>query len=270
MKILKKIHDLKKAIKNDSNLGYVPTMGGLHEGHISLIKKSKKKCKRTLVSIFVNPKQFNSKKDFDKYPRNLLNDLYILDKLKVDYVFLPKKNEIFKKKRLIKIKLKKSEKILCAKFRKGHFEGVLDIMDRFIKLIKPNYIFLGEKDFQQIFLIKKLIKNKYKSLIYSCKTIRDNNYAPLSTRNYLLSKRDLYKVGSISRILKKLKIDIGNKPLFKKYLFSFKKELSQKFKIKVEYLDCRDEKTLITSNIKKKYRIFIAYYINKVRLIDNL
>ncbi len=99
MKILKKIHDLKKAIKNDSNLGYVPTMGGLHEGHISLIKKSKKKCKRTLVSIFVNPKQFNSKKDFEKYPRNLLNDLYILDKLKVDYVFLPKKNEIFKKKK---------------------------------------------------------------------------------------------------------------------------------------------------------------------------
>ncbi|MDB4279939.1 pantoate--beta-alanine ligase, partial [bacterium] len=170
MKILRNINVLKMAIKDNLRLGFVPTMGGLHKGHISLIKKSQKKCSRTLVSIYVNPKQFNNKNDYVKYPRNLIKDMQLLKKLKIDYIFIPKNEEIYSEKRLKKITLKKTEKILCAKFRKGHFEGVLDIMDRFIKLIKPQYIFLGEKDFQQLFLIKNFIKNKYKSIIIPCKT----------------------------------------------------------------------------------------------------
>jgi len=145
-------------------------------------------------------------------------------------------------------------------------------MDRFIKLIKPNYIFLGEKDFQQIFLIKSFIKNKYKSVICPCKTIRDKNSAPLSTRNYLLSKKNLFKVGLISNTLKKIKLAFKNKIFPNKYILNAKKELIKKFNIKIEYLEIRNVNTLNTLNtlnIKKKYRLFIAYYINKVRLIDN-
>jgi len=269
MKILRNIDVLKKAVKDNSKLGFVPTMGGLHKGHISLIKESQKKCSTTLVSIYVNPKQFNNKNDYACYPRNLTKDINILKKLKIDYVFIPKNEEIYAVKRLKKITLKKSQKILCAKFRKDHFEGVLDIMDRFIKLIKPKYIFLGQKDFQQLFLIKNFIKNRYKSLIFPCKTIRDKNYAPLSTRNHLLSKKNLYKVGLISSFLKLIKLTIKKKPSLDKYLLSIKKELTKKFNIKIEYLEIRNENNLSSSNIKKKYRLFIAYYINKVRLIDN-
>ena len=269
MKILKNIDVLKKAIKNNSKLGFVPTMGGLHRGHTSLIKESQNKCIKTLVSIYVNPKQFNNKIDFSSYPRNLDKDIKLLKKLKIDYVFIPSYKDIYTTKRSKKITLKKSQKVLCAKYRKGHFEGVLDVIDRFIRLIKPKYIFLGEKDFQQLFLIKNYVKNKYKSIIYPCKTVRDKNNVPLSTRNYLLSKKDLDKVGLISNILKKVKSNLKTQSSVNAYMFRIKKKLVKKFNIKIEYFEIKNENNLITSNIKKKYRIFIAYYMKKVRLIDN-
>ena len=124
-------------------------MGSLHNGHISLIKKSKKICKKTIVSIFVNPTQFNNKNDFAKYPRNIKKDLRILKKLKVNFLFIPNKSEIYDSQKRKKIILPKKQQILCAKYRKGHFEGVIDVMDRLTNIIKPK-IFM-EKDFQQLF-----------------------------------------------------------------------------------------------------------------------
>ena len=168
-------------------------MGSLHKGHISLIKKSKIKCNKTLVSIFVNPSQFNKRKDFNKYPRNIKKDLSLLKKIKVDFVYIPKKNQVYNFKRKKEIRLKNKDKILCAKFRKGHFEGVIDVMDRFTKIIRPNKIFMGEKDFQQLCLVKKYIEKRYKSKIISCKTIRDRNKLVLSSRNLLLKKKRIDK-----------------------------------------------------------------------------
>ena len=158
MKILLNKIDLNEALFGMSNLGFVPTMGSLHQGHISLIKNSKKQCKKTIVSIFVNPTQFNNKKDYTKYPKNRKKDLSILKKLKVDFVFLPNINDIYNFKR--KIKIPKKDKLLCAKYRKGHFEGVIDVMDRFTKMIKPKKIFMGEKDFQQLYLVRNYLKKK--------------------------------------------------------------------------------------------------------------
>ena len=268
MKIIRNISDLKKEIKKLSNLGFIPTMGGLHNGHISLIKESKKKCKKTLVSIYVNPKQFNKSKDFRTYPRNLNKDLKILKKLKVSLLFLPKTKDIFKKEYKRNI-LPKSQKKLCAKFRKGHFEGVLDIMDKFIKLINPKYIFMGEKDFQQLFLINKFITQKYNSKIYQCKTIRDKNFVALSTRNFLLDKTNLKKVGLIARNLFKFKQKLKKFKEINKYILNKKKELISKFGIKIEYLEVLNEADLKVYRYKNKFKLFIAYHIDKVRLIDN-
>ena len=209
MKILENIIDLKKAINTINDLGFVPTMGGLHNGHISLIKKSKKKCKKTLISIYINPRQFSSNKDFRSYPKTINKDLSKLKKLNVDYVFLPKTKDIYKKKLNKKIIISNKDQVLCAKFRKGHFEGVLEIMSRLLNIIKPRYVFLGEKDFQQLFLIKKYLSKKYNTDIYSCETIRDKNFIALSTRNLLLSKKELKIVSKISKkilLLKKKKI----------------------------------------------------------------
>ena len=270
MKLIRKIDDLNKAVKFNYQLGFVPTMGGLHNGHESLIKISKKKCKKTIVSIFVNPKQFNNKKDYLKYPRNLNNDLKILKKLKVDFVYLPINNQIYKDKKLLKFKLKKSQKILCAKYRKGHFEGVLDIMNRLIKAISPNYVFMGEKDFQQLFLVKSFLKNSYNTKIVSCKTIRNKNKMALSTRNYLLNKSSIIKAGFIAKKLINLKSKINlNKEKSKQLIKKTKIDLIQKFDIKIEYLEARNIINLNSNITNQKFKIFVAYYINNIRLIDN-
>jgi len=269
MKILRTKNDLKEAIYKIKNLGFVPTMGSIHNGHVSLIKKSKIKCDKTLVSIYVNPKQFNNKKDFADYPRNRIKDLNILKKLNVNFLFMPSTKEIFNEKRVKKIVLPKNQKILCAKFRKGHFEGVLDIMDRLIKLINPRYTFMGEKDFQQLFLVNKFIGKKYKNIILSCKTVRNKNFLPLSSRNFLLSKKDLKQAGQISKYLFKIKFSLKKNNKINNYLLNKKKELQKKFNIKIDYLEIRNEKNLTTLTKNKKIRLFVAYYINKVRLIDN-
>jgi len=191
MKILHNNKALNKALKGISVLNFVPTMGGLHQGHVSLINNSLNQSGTTIVSIFINPKQFNDKKDFKKYPRNLKRDLNILKKLKINFLYLPAYKDIYHSKNDKEIKLKKNEKILCAKYRKSHFEGVLDVMDRLTKSIKPKKIFMGEKDFQQFYLVKKFIKKKYNCKVVGCKTIREKNYLAMSTRNQLLTKSNL-------------------------------------------------------------------------------
>ncbi|MDC0215738.1 pantoate--beta-alanine ligase [Candidatus Pelagibacter sp.] len=264
MKILKNIIDLKKAIIKNDNLGFVPTMGGLHKGHISLIKKSKKKCNKTLISIYINPKQFNNLIDFKNYPKSIKKDLNKLRKLKVDYVFLPTTKDINSKSSYKKIIISQNHQVLCAKNRKGHFEGVLEIMDRFLDLIKPKYVFLGEKDFQQLFLIKKYLGKKYNTQIQPCKTIRDKNFIALSTRNFLLSKKELKIVSIIAKKIYYFK----KKKIFFKKINILKNDL-KKFNIKIDYLEVRNEFNLQTYTKKNKFRIFIAYYINNIRLIDN-
>ena len=200
MKIITSIFDLNKDIKNFKIVGFVPTMGGIHKGHISLIKASQKKKNKTIVSIFVNPTQFNRASDFKKYPKNIKKDIILLKKLKVDYLFLPTTKEIYKFKAKVFI-LKKKEKILCAKFRKGHFEGVLNVMNRLMSIVKSKDLFMGEKDFQQLFLIKKYLSKKFSARIHACPSIREKNNIALSTRNRLLNKRSLNKASKIRKRL---------------------------------------------------------------------
>ena len=206
MIIFKSINKLNKYIETIDNIGFVPTMGSIHDGHGSLIKKSKKLCKKTLVSIFVNPKQFNNKKDYINYPRNTKKDVRILRNLKVDYVLLPKYSDIYgaKKNRLVKIP--KINKILCAKYRPGHFEGVLKVINQYLIKLKVQKIFLGEKDYQQLKIISNFVKKRFDIKIVACKTIRHKNTFALSSRNQLLIKEDLYKLREIFLILKSFKL----------------------------------------------------------------
>ena len=269
MKILLNNIDLNEALFGNPNIGFVPTMGSLHDGHISLIKKSLKLSNKTIVSIFVNPKQFNNKEDYKKYPRNIRKDLKILKKIKVDFVYLPKINDVYKARNKIKIKLNKQDKILCAKFRKGHFEGVIEVMTRLTKIVNPSKIFMGEKDFQQLILVKRHVEKNFKSKIISCKTIRDKNKLALSSRNTLLKKNDLNKAGKIAKNLIIFKKKISYKKNLKNLIFMKKNELKKKYDIKIDYLELRNIKNLRLTNKIKNAKIFIAYYINKVRLIDN-
>ena len=269
MKILLRNNDLNEALSFSSNVGFVPTMGSLHKGHISLIKRSLNYCNKTIVSIFVNPKQFNNKSDYKRYPRNLKKDLNILKKLKVNFVYTPNKKQIYNSRNKIKIQLTKKDKILCAKYRKGHFEGVIDVMTRLTKILKPSRIFMGEKDFQQLFLVKKFIEANFKSKIIPCKTIRDKNKLALSSRNLLLNKKDLIKAGKISKELISFKKKLSKKNFTNKIIRLKKNELEKFYGINIEYLEVRNEKNLQLSKKIKNSRIFLAYYLNEIRLIDN-
>ena len=269
MKIFKSFNVLNKEINFNENIGFVPTMGSLHNGHLSLVKLAKSKSKKILVSIYINPAQFNDKKDFQKYPRSLKKDISKLIKLKVDYLFLPSDSEIYKKGVSKKIKISQKDKIMCAKHRKGHFEGVLAVVNRLIKNINVKIIFLGEKDFQQIYLIKKYVLNKFGIKSISCKTVRNKNKLPLSSRNILLSKKNLIKSEKISQLLlnfrNKIKKNISNTNLLKIY-----KSKINNLCDKIEYFEIRNKKNLSKNININNFKIFIAYRQNKVRLIDNI
>ena len=268
MIIFKSIDELNKKIKFTRNIGFVPTMGALHKGHVSLINKSKIKSDKTLVSIFVNPKQFNNKKDYLKYPRNISRDIKLLKKHKVDYVLIPRYKDIYKSNYKFHIEIPNILKVMCAKYRPGHFEGVLNIINIFLSKIRLKYIFLGEKDYQQLFLIKRFVKNRYKTKVIACKTIRHGNLRPYSSRNNLLQKRDLKKLDKISKILKKFKSDLKTKKKGIDKLRLIKSKIKEN-KVKIEYLEIRNKNSLKKIFSKNNLKIFIAYYIKKVRIIDN-
>ena len=271
MKILLNKTSLTKSLRHFNDIGFVPTMGSIHKGHLSLISKSNQICNKTVVSIFVNPKQFNNKKDFKTYPKNIKTDLKLLNQSKkVDFVYIPKFKDIFKNNKKPKIKLSKKYEILCAKFRKGHFEGVLDVMDRLTDAVRPTKIFMGNKDFQQLFLVKKYLKKKYNTDVIGCRTIREKNKVALSSRNYLLSKGNLFLASKIVKKLINVKKNIKNKKNKNKYLLTVKDNFQNRFKIKIEYLELRDINDLKLSNSINTSRLFVAYYLNGVRLIDNL
>ena len=271
MKIFKDKHTLQKEILKTKGISFVPTMGGLHEGHISLIKQSKKTKLKTLVSIFVNPKQFNKKSDFKSYPRNTKKDIKQLKKLKINYLYIPTFKDMYGFKPKKKIFLDKFSKKLCGKFRKGHFEGVLNVVNRFIEIIKPRYIYLGKKDYQQLYLIKKHIeKRQIKSKIIECKTIRENNGIAFSSRNSNLNKNQIKIASNIFHYLSNLK-----KKIIKNYnLFNenkIKKDLINLGASKIDYLEnynIKSFKKIKKSN--KKFKLFFAYYIKNTRLIDNI
>ena len=269
MIIFKSINKLNKEVNFKANIGFVPTMGSLHNGHIYLIKSCKKYCKKTLVSIFINPSQFNKKKDLKNYPRNLQKDIKILKKLKVDYLLTPVTSEIYQKSKNKKIQLIKKDKIMCSLFRPGHFEGVLAVINQFLKKFKPKKIFLGEKDYQQLYLIKKFINKNFKVKVYSCKTVRDKNKVALSSRNNLLNKNDLKKSSYITSLLLKLRKELKNNIAFKYKIKKIIKIINNIKNIKIEYLEIRNKNNLSKDYNQSNFKIFLAYYNKNIRLIDN-
>ena len=265
MIIFKSINKLNKEVNFKASIGFVPTMGSLHKGHISLVKNCQKICDKTLVSIFINPSQFNRKADYKSYPRTLDKDIKILRKLKVDYVLVPNIKEIYTRNTPRKININKKYKVLCGKYRPGHFEGVLAVINKFLKSLKVKKIFLGEKDFQQYFLIKNFVKKRFKTKVVLCETIRMNSSLPYSSRNKLLDKKSI----RIAQKFTKKIIDVFKnikKNTKKTYLLQSIKSNSN---IKIEYLELRNKNNLSPIFNKKNLKLFVCFYIKKVRLIDN-
>ena len=276
MKVIERINDLK-IIDRKRPIALIPTMGNLHEGHLSLVKQSIELQLNPLVTIYVNPLQFGPNEDFEKYPRTINQDKKNLEKYKCAYLYLPEKTELLEGIKKLKAPY---SKFLCAKKRPGHFDGVITIVNRFLELIKPEYCFFGQKDFQQQLIIQNHLKAyRLSTKLIVGETVRDENGLALSSRNNYLTqteKKDasiIYKyLNEIADKLKKIHqdtfIDLS------KSTSIICKEYKNKFKEKgfdVDYLAIVNSKNL--EKIRKDETdllIAIAVHYRGVRLIDNL
>ena len=260
--------------KQDTKISFIPTMGSLHEGHISLITRAKKENTKKIVSIFVNPIQFNNKNDYESYPITMEKDLEKLIKHDIDCLFLPTKDILNKIEGYRLNKKPDFLDCLCGKFRPNHFEGVYLIVRKLFDLVEPDYVYFGDKDYQQTLLIKYIIEKFYNNQInlIRCETVRDEFGLALSSRNSRLSNEDKK---SASNIIKELKI-IREKTLSHGVnLFNdLRKEAItalEKFNMKIEYLELlTSDKLEKSNNGNHNLMLFIAVVISDVRLIDNL
>tara|TARA_Y100000022_G_scaffold102805_1_gene88726 strand:- start:925 stop:1794 length:870 start_codon:yes stop_codon:yes gene_type:complete len=268
--ILRNKFELEKVLNSikQRKINFIPTMGNLHEGHFELIRSAKKNGNINLVSIYINPLQFNDKKDFDNYPRSINKDLKHLKELKVSMVYLPEKD--FNLTNTSIIDLGEVVDKLCGKIRKGHFEGVATIILKFLLIIKPEKIFLGEKDFQQILVIKKVIKDfNFSTNVKTVPIVRGRGGIALSSRNQRIKNiNDLEKVYNCLIDIKN-KIDEDNFCI--KDLEYFKNNLIKSGICRVNYLEILKESDLSElTSIPSKSRIFISCNIQGVNVIDNL
>jgi pantoate--beta-alanine ligase len=265
-----------KLSSQGKTLGLVPTMGYLHKGHVSLIKRSKKECDVTIISIFVNPIQFGPGEDFKKYPRDTQRDIEIAAKEEVDFLFIPEAEEMYLKNHLTFVNVEKMDKVMCGKFRQNHFRGVCTVVLKLFNIIKPGYAYFGEKDFQQLTIIKKMVKDLDIAVkIIGCETIREPDGVAMSSRNKYLSEKEIKNAAVLRNtiLLAEEEIKKGCKDLKE-----IKKECLEllsmnEFVKNIDYFDFRDPETLkeLKSSKNRSCNILIAsaVYIGTTRLIDN-
>lgn len=279
MIIFKRITELQKLLKNYSSqgkkIGFVPTMGALHEGHLSLLEICQKENDVTVCSIFINPSQFNNKKDFIKYPVTTENDIFLLEKKHTDILFMPTQTEMntinFHQK--IAFNLDGIDSVLEGLYRPGHFQGVCEVVEKLCKIVQPTSLYLGEKDFQQCMVLKKLIKILQLDIdVRICPISRDESGLALSSRNMRLSEDGKSKAATIYKTLIYIKTHLtkNNWPELKN--LSIKTLLNNGFE-KIDYLEMCDIDSLQILNEapeNKEVVILVAAFIEGVRLIDNI
>ena len=278
MIIFKNSDDLKKYLAHfqslDSQIGFVPTMGALHKGHISLLEISKKKCAITVCSIFVNPTQFNDVKDYENYPITIGNDILQLEKAGCDVLFLPQSTEIYPNgiNHLRSYDLGFLETILDGKYRPNHFQGVCQVVDILVNFVNPDLLFIGQKDYQQCMVIKRLleiVKSKVKVIIGS--TCREPSGLAMSSRNQRLSEIQKEQATAIYKMLLYIKEHVNSISPNKLCDFAKKFLLSQGFD-SIDYVCIANAATLEQTPIvnSKPQVALIAAKIGDVRLIDNM
>ena len=264
--------DIIKLINKVDSVGLVPTMGSLHEGHLSLIRRALSENEKVIVSIYVNPLQFNNSDDLKKYPRDIKNDLQKLEAFSDILTYVPNDDEIYEKdEKKKKYNFGQFTEIMEGKMRPGHFNGVATVVEKLLRMFKPTNAYFGEKDFQQLILIKSLVKEqKLKVNIIGCKTIRENDGLAMSSRNKLLNKTERESASHIIKLLKKAR------QLYKSSTLEETKRNILKDALMIENLNLEYFEILDTSQLsgflkqEKDIRAFIACKVGKIRLIDNL
>ena len=266
---------LEKLAAQGLTIGFVPTMGALHNGHLSLIHKCREQCDITVCCIFVNPTQFNDKGDFEKYPVVIENDIYLLETNGTDILFLPSVEEIYTDglQQLQQFQLGYLENILEGKYRPGHFQGVCNVVYRLLNIVKPGIIFLGRKDYQQYLVLKTMMQEFYPAIKIGLVDIaRQPNGLAMSSRNMRLGQKALASAAAIYQSLQFIKQNISEKNIDTLKSGVIQKLLQEGFD-KVDYVEICDADTLLPVTAfdkEKKFIALIAAFIENVRLIDNM
>ena len=279
MHIFNKKVDLSNHLKENnldkSSVGFVPTMGALHAGHLSLLKKSIENNTTTVISIFVNPTQFNNPEDLKKYPRTLESDVEKIKTISEKIlVYAPTVEDIYEgNTKSQHYNFDGLENQMEGKFRPGHFDGVGTVVKRLFEIVNPTNAYFGEKDFQQLQIVKKLVeKEKLSVTIIGCPIYREQNGLAMSSRNERLSENEKKEASIIFKTLNDAKHLFGTKSA-KEVAEYVKKNFLNHPIFELEYFEIADEASLLTckrKNKKKKYRAFIAVFVNKIRLIDTI
>lgn len=278
MQIFKKKNALINCLsilkQENKQIGFVPTMGALHKGHLSLLQESNKNNDISVVTIFVNPTQFNKPEDLEKYPKTLENDLELLKNANCDIVFIPSVEEIYADHVLSKsYSFDGIEHQMEGKFRDGHFDGVATIVQAFFEIIKPNRAYFGEKDYQQLQVVKKLAEKENLSVeVIGCPIFRENDGLAMSSRNARLSENQRKASPLIYQTLRNASNLINKKEIVDIYRF-VKDQFNKNELLELEYFTIAEEKSLQEVNtvqVGNKYRAFIAVNAGNVRLIDNI
>ena len=255
-------------------ISFVPTMGALHQGHISLIAQARRESDVVVSSIFVNPTQFNNPDDLKNYPRSIEQDTAILEQASADILFLPSVDEMYPKgEKEDEYDFGMLDKVLEGKFRPGHFKGVATIVSKLFEIVRPHKAYFGEKDFQQLAIIRELVRQKnYPIEIIGCATMRETDGLAMSSRNMRLSADERKEAATISKALfmvsKEWRKNAGDEVINKAIQM-----IEQNGMMKVEYLEIADEKTLLPVKSKESaehIRCLTAVQLGKVRLIDNV
>ncbi|MFH1460705.1 MAG: pantoate--beta-alanine ligase [Candidatus Omnitrophota bacterium] len=277
MKIVRSIGLMQKISKRlkekGKTIGFVPTMGYLHQGHLSLMRKSRKDCDITVISIYVNPLQFGPKEDFQKYPRDLETDIKLAKKEGVDYIFIPDDQQMYAQGFLTHVVVDRIADILCGASRPGHFKGVTTVVTKLFNIVCPSIAYFGQKDAQQAIVIKKLVNDLNIPLkIKVLPIIRDPEGLALSSRNSYLNARERKQAQLLYKALKLAETEIlagqRNSGLVIKKM---KRLLTCTNSVKIDYIAIVDSKDLSSKKIiKGKILIALAVFIGKIRLIDNI
>ena len=273
MKIVKNISEITQIVsdlqKNKKQINLIPTMGNIHAGHLSLLTEAKKFDGTNIVSIFINPAQFNEENDFTNYPKTFDTDVDILAKAHCEIIFAPSIKEIYPRGANSKKTVFKYRDILCDISRSGHFDGVTTIVKILFDLIKPFRVFFGEKDFQQLKIIEQLIiQNNLKINLIKCPSIRDLNGMSYSSRYSTFSQNQRLQFDECAKIINSKLINL-KKNLNQEILQNIEDELKSSGISNIDYCEVRSEENLNISKLNEKSRLFIAFYLSKIRVIDN-
>lgn len=278
MLIFTKISELRDFLaserKKGREIGFVPTMGALHAGHLSLVEIAAKQCDLVLASIFVNPTQFNDKKDLERYPRTIEEDKNLLRTVPCDAVFIPSVEEMYPKEENVSFDFGELEKVLEGKHRPGHFNGVAQVVRKFLLIVEPDKAFFGMKDMQQVMIIQELVMQmKIKTEVIPCPTLREADGLAMSSRNSLLNTEERKAAVLLSRLLLEAKQNYQKGISPKEIKEKVEKALSTNSIYKPDYFAICEKQNLKEINSFEKGREYIALiacYVGKIRLIDNL